>query len=664
MKQDYVTYTFWWLLLICLTSNLLTAQGQTTQPPTIQWQRVINDGDLTPTSTVRAVKAKNGGYGILSGKRLALLSVTGDVIWNKAVPGSYADSSTNRLPIRETIALAAAQDGGFVVLGIDTNNRYYATKLDSTGNGSWTKTLERSLNSGKATVHALTIAADGSILVVGSFSDALAYLTLTKLSAEGVIAGQWRIRFSGSPPLLTPQIHQIIPVPTGEYILAGSAVDSASTTSKGLAIQLDAQYNLTWQHQYSGLRTIQTIVPNSKAEGTYIAIGLGEANTGKAILAAPNQSNDGTQLGSFPTLGAVVTSIHDETGTLTALDAATTNNGDFRLTNVLLPSTFRWAKSFGGSGIDKPTDLLATDDGGYLAVGTTTSTNGDVVGKSTNSLATWVVKLGKSAPITTLRILTPTYTCQTGLIRFQTSGGDGSPITYTVPGVTRANPTDTFGTVEPGLRADPKVILIQATQSGQTVSYAFNFDVYCRTDTTKAPTDSLRLIAPTYNCETGAITFHTSGGNTSPIEYAAAGVTDWTTKPNQFVDSELRTAYDAKPLMLMARQNGSVVTYRFDVKAACGRARIGVVEPTANLTVTLLGNPVREHASVQIVGAEGQSVQFHLFNAQGKLIEQRTVPQAGASEQQTFDVQRQQAGTMLLRTTVNDQSQMIKVIKQ
>ncbi len=617
-------------------------------------------------STIRAVKAKNGGYGVLLGKSLALVSITGDVIWSKVVPGSYADSSVNRLAVRETIALAAAPDGGFVVLGIDENNRYYATKLDSAGNSIWTKTIERAYmgTQAKATANALTTAPDGSVLVVGSYSDALTYLTVTKLNAEGIIASQWRVRFSGPSPHLIPQIHQIISVPNGGYLLVGSAVDSASTDSKGLAIQLDAQYKLIWQQYYPGLHIIRSAVINSKIEDTFIALGSGGDNTSQAVLIAFNKSNDGTRLAVFPAMGSLVAAVNDETGNLTVLDAATTSNGDFRLTNVVLPTTFRWTKSFGGLGIDKPTDLLATDDGGYLAVGTTTSMNGDVVGKSTNSVATWMIKLGKSAPVTTLRILTPIYTCQTGFIQFQTGGGDGSPITYTVPGVTRANLTDTFGTVESGLRADPKVILIQATQSGQTASYAFNFDAYCRTSGTTTPSDSLRLIAPTYNCETGAITFHTSGGNNSPIEYAAAGVTDWTTNSNQFVDRELRTAYDTNPLILMARQNGYAVIYRFDLKAVCGRARIGVVEPATNLTVTLLGNPVRESASVQIGGAEGQSVQLHLFDARGKLIEQRTVLQAEAAEQQTFDLRQQQAGTLLLRTTVNEQNRLIKVIKQ
>ena len=666
MKQNYVAYAFQWVLSTCLLGSLLTAQAQTTQPPTSQWQRVINEGDLTTASTVKAVKAKNGGYGILSGKSLTRLSVTGEVVWHKAVPGAFADSSANRLAVQQTVALASAQDGGFIVLGIDEINRYYATKIDSAGNLSWTKTVERSWvgAQAEATASALTTAPDGSVLVVGSYSDALTYLTMTKLSAEGNIAGQWRVKFSDSSPLVTPQIHQIVSIPTGGYLLVGSAVDSASANSKGLAIQLDRQYNVTWQQQYPALHIIQSAIVNPKAEDTFLAIGSGGDNASQAVLIAPAKPDDGARLASFPTVGSIVACVNDETGNLTVLDAATSNNGDFRLTNVALPTTTRWTKTFGGSGIDTPTDLLATDDGGYLAVGTTTSTNGDVVGKSTSSLAAWVVKIGKSSQVTTLSIVAPTYDCQTGFIQFQTGGGDGSPITYTLPGVTRANLTDTFGTVEPGLRADPKVILIQATQSGQTVSYAFNFDAYCRTSSTSTPTDSLRLIAPTYNCGTGAITFHTSGGDNSPIDYKAAGVTDWTTDPNQFVDVELRTAYDAKPLMLMARQNGYIVTYRFDLKAVCGRARIGAVEPTTSLTVTLLGNPVRENASVQIVGAEGQPVQLHLFDARGQLIEQRTIPQAGASEQQTFDLRQHQAGTLLLRTTVNDQHQMTKVIKQ
>lgn len=80
---------------------------------------------------------------------------------------------------------------------------------------------------------------------------------------------------------------------------------------------------------------------------------------------------------------------------------------------------------------------------------------------------------------------------------------------------------------------------------------------------------SLELLAPTYSCTTGAFTFNTSGGEGSPITFAAIGITGPTTNPNQFVDAELRTTPDAPLITLHARQNGVAVSYEWNIRAVC-----------------------------------------------------------------------------------------------
>ncbi|SFC92319.1 S8 family peptidase [Spirosoma endophyticum] len=79
-----------------------------------------------------------------------------------------------------------------------------------------------------------------------------------------------------------------------------------------------------------------------------------------------------------------------------------------------------------------------------------------------------------------LVILQPLYDCQTGKITILTSGGNGSPITFTIPGVIRTSPTSTTGIVEAGLRNDPKNLIITAMQGSVKVVYDFNFDSYCK----------------------------------------------------------------------------------------------------------------------------------------------------------------------------------------
>ncbi len=77
------------------------------------------------------------------------------------------------------------------------------------------------------------------------------------------------------------------------------------------------------------------------------------------------------------------------------------------------------------------------------------------------------------------RMLAPAYNCPTGAITLQTTGGDGSPITFFTPGVTRSSPQSTTGIVEAGVRFDPKPLVLSATQSGTTVSITFDLAAFC-----------------------------------------------------------------------------------------------------------------------------------------------------------------------------------------
>lgn len=175
---------------------------------------------------------------------------------------------------------------------------------------------------------------------------------------------------------------------------------------------------------------------------------------------------------------------------------------------------------------------------------------------------------------------------------------------------------------------------------------------------------ALTLLPPVYDCATGAITFRSTGGNGSPVEYRAVGITDWTTNPNQFVDTESRTANDVQPFMFTARQNGVTTIYFWNLKAACGRARQGVAERAAELSVSVLGNPVSDPVTVEIRGSEGQPLSLRLLDSRGRLVESRTVEQAGSAERQRFALPTSGPGLLLLRVSSGTRSQTVKIIKQ
>ena len=98
----------------------------------------------------------------------------------------------------------------------------------------------------------------------------------------------------------------------------------------------------------------------------------------------------------------------------------------------------------------------------------------------------------------------PTYNCQTGAITFNTTGGDGTAITYTAVGVSRPNNAGNTGTVEAGLRSDPKPLNITATQSGVTVSQVFNFAAFCA-GTTSPPGANSAPVAPSVGPQSATV---------------------------------------------------------------------------------------------------------------------------------------------------------------
>ena len=271
--------------------------------------------------------------------------------------------------------------------------------------------------------------------------------------------------------------------------------------------------------------------------------------------------------------------------------------------------------------------------------------------------------VGSPPPGGTLTLLAPTYNCTTGAFHFNTSGGNGSPIEFFAIGVTgwTTNPNQFVDTV---LRtaADAQPLTLLARQNGVTVSYVWDIRAQC--PVTPPPSGSaLTLLTPTYNCATGALYFNTSGGDGSPITFFAFGITGPTTNPAQFVDTELRTVNDVQPFLLQATQNGTTVTYVWNLKAACGRARLAVGEPAPGLSILVLGNPVvGEMVPIEVSGAEGQPLRIGVINQQGRLVSEERIGQASARERLSVKLSPS-PGVQLLQVSSPSQTKVVRVLK-
>ena len=156
-----------------------------------------------------------------------------------------------------------------------------------------------------------------------------------------------------------------------------------------------------------------------------------------------------------------------------------------------------------------------------------------------------------------------------------------------------------------------------------------------------------------------------AGVSGQPISFSVVNELSPTTTPGPYT---LNLYTDNPVVTLKAVQAGTVgeasFSYNWLVTCTNGSARLGTEDLRNQLTVKLLGNPVREQVVAEITGVSGQLLQVQLTDSKGRLIESRSVEQGSTVERHIFDLRRQATGMMLLRVSTNRQTTAVKVLKQ
>lgn len=116
------------------------------------------------------------------------------------------------------------------------------------------------------------------------------------------------------------------------------------------------------------------------------------------------------------------------------------NHGDSDILVIKVNSsgTLQWQKCFGGTNYDSGTSIIQTTDGGYIFCGTTESNDGDVIGNHGYS-DIWIVKLSATGVIQWQKCFGGTYSDISNTI-LQISGGG-----YVFSGFTFSNDGDVSG---------------------------------------------------------------------------------------------------------------------------------------------------------------------------------------------------------------------------
>ncbi|RYZ46913.1 MAG: T9SS C-terminal target domain-containing protein, partial [Sphingobacteriales bacterium] len=289
--------------------------------------------------------------------------------WVRCLGGTLSEHATN---------IKATSDGGCIVIGTTSSDNgditdppgyidFWIVKLSTTGTIQWQKTLG-SLNTDYA--NAIEQTSDGGYIFTGMAGSSNGDVTpstfgsqiwVVKLNSAGDI--QWQNTFGGSQEEYAYSIRQTT---DGGYVVAGSSssADGGVTGNHGnfdvWIIKLSGTGTLQWQKSYGG-------------NGYDEAYSIRQTSDGGYIVAAYTESNNGN-----------VTGFH--------------GFYDIWVLKLNALGNLTWQKTLGGSGQERPNDIIITNDNNYLVAGMTMSIDGDATGND-GVLDAWVIKLNPAGVI-------------------------------------------------------------------------------------------------------------------------------------------------------------------------------------------------------------------------------------------------------------------------
>lgn len=307
---------------------------------------------------------------ILSILFVAPISSQPVIQWQKALGGSEAD---------QPYSLEQTSDGGYVVVGFSAssdgdasgwngNIDFWVVKLSSDGEIQWQKMLG---GANAEVAYSVQQTSDGGYIVAGytnsNDGDVSGHhgnkdFWVVKLSSTGNI--EWQKVLGGTK---VDEARSVRQTTDGGYIIAGwsFSTDGDVTVNYGYldvwVVKLSPAGEIEWQRSYGG------------GTGADQAWCIRQTSDGGYILAGETSSNDGD-----------VSGYHD--------------SGDFWVLKLSNTGTIEWQRALGGSGIEVAHSIQQTTDGGYVVGGLMSSNNGDITIHH-GYFDYWVVKLSATGDL-------------------------------------------------------------------------------------------------------------------------------------------------------------------------------------------------------------------------------------------------------------------------
>ncbi len=352
------------------------------------------------------------------------------ILWEKSYGGTKDDQPQYVLQ---------TDDNGFLAVGYSNSNDgdvtghhgdtssydYWVTKMDSNGLLLWQKSLGGSLGDyaegaiyskdGGFVITGQSYSNDGNVTGHHGYSNMGDYWVV-KIDSVGNLVWQKSLGGTGDD-----QSDYIAQTSDKGYILIGSSNsnDGDVTGNHGLhdiwVVKIDSVGNLVWQKSYGGSMDDFAQTIKQTFDHGYILTGNSNSNDGDVtgnhgsfdfwvvkIDSVGNlvwqKSLGGTGSEGAYSIQQTTDSGYIAVGYSSSNDGDVTgNHGDWDYWVVKLNShgSLIWEKSLGGSGHDGASDVQQTNDNGYIIAGASPSNDGDVTGNH-GATDCWIVKLDSS----------------------------------------------------------------------------------------------------------------------------------------------------------------------------------------------------------------------------------------------------------------------------
>lgn len=296
-------------------------------------------GDDSPYSII---KTSDGGYlaiSLASGEVVAIkLNADGSVAWQKAYTGN------SNVAYRVVEVTNGYVIGGYLISG--GNIDVWLTKVDTNGNIVWEKSY-----GGTQTDVGLSLSKtnDGGFIIAGyTYEGGKIGCLVIKLDGNGNV--QWGKIYNWYPQGYDKRINNIIQTSDGGYLMVGYGTSPDDFINHSFICKLDANGNQVWYKLYASASSNDSFLSAIQAsDGNYIVAGRVSLNSGDGWLLK----------------------IKD------------------------LDGSIMWQYAYGtSSSPDSLSNVIETNDGGILALGTT--------GGYTQSGATsdaWILKLDQNGTL-------------------------------------------------------------------------------------------------------------------------------------------------------------------------------------------------------------------------------------------------------------------------